>query len=81
MFSRFSGAPPGASTLSYTLYPKPDALDLKLRYVNEDLQGLDGPQAILDVSVVRRNCKVMLDTIDALGTKFRAHVKTHKVGP
>jgi D-serine deaminase-like pyridoxal phosphate-dependent protein len=29
--------------------------------------------------VVRRNCKLMLDTARELGVGFRAHVKTHKV--
>lgn len=80
MFGILSSVPPGARTLSHSLYPKADAQALRARYVKEDLQGLDGPQAILDVAVVRKNCKVMLDTVDALGTNFRAHVKTHKVG-
>jgi hypothetical protein len=34
---------------------------------------------VLDAAVVRRNCKLMLDTARELGVGFRAHVKTHKV--
>ena len=46
------------------------------RYV----QDLDSPVAILDIAAVKRNCDRMLESAKALDVRFRAHVKTHKVG-
>ena len=43
-----------------------------------DIPELDGPAAIVDVAIVRRNCELMLSCTEALGVGFRAHVKTHK---
>lgn len=79
MFNAFKSQPPGAKTLSHGLYPQAAPLELRNRYVDENLQGLDGPQAIIDLSVVRRNCRLMLETADALDVRMRCHVKTHKV--
>lgn len=59
----------------------PNALQAELReaYVGKQLQEADTPVAIIDVAAARRNCQSMLDACDALGVKFRAHIKTHKV--
>lgn len=62
-------------------YPNAAPDDLKAQYVGRTLQDIDGPAAIVDVAAARQNCQVMLDAADSLGVLFRAHVKTHKVGP
>ncbi|KAK2750361.1 hypothetical protein FQN57_003841 [Myotisia sp. PD_48] len=58
-----------------TNYPN---ADVKSQYVGRLLQDIDGPLAVIDRVVAKRNCQVMLDTADELGVLFRAHVKTHK---
>ncbi|KAI5361206.1 Putative alanine racemase, D-serine dehydratase-like domain, PLP-binding barrel [Septoria linicola] len=60
------------------LYPSPSPAALKLQFVGKRLQDVQAPAAVLDVAVVRRNCKLMLDTAAKLNVGFRAHVKTHK---
>jgi len=62
-------------------WPQPDAEKLRAQYVGTDLKDLDGPAAILDLAVMKRNCDFMLKTNEALGVGWRAHVKTHKVSP
>jgi D-serine ammonia-lyase len=61
--------------------PANNAAALKTFYVNQrfKLTDLETPAAILDIAVVRRNCKRMLNTAKELGVQFRAHIKTHKV--
>ncbi|PGH01616.1 hypothetical protein AJ79_07864 [Helicocarpus griseus UAMH5409] len=59
-------------------YPNASPEDLKAQYVGRMLQDVDGPVAIIDAAVARQNCQLMLDAADALGVRFRAHVKTHK---
>ncbi|KAK8222121.1 hypothetical protein M8818_000291 [Zalaria obscura] len=61
-----------------SLYLTPSETALKLHYVGKHLKDVQAPAAILDVAVIRRNCKLMLDTTKTLGLGFRAHVKTHK---
>ncbi|KIW02913.1 uncharacterized protein PV09_05961 [Verruconis gallopava] len=51
---------------------------LKTQYLNAKLADLPAPAAIVDAATVKRNCKLMLDTANALGVQFRAHIKTHK---
>lgn len=60
-------------------YPTPSAAALKLQFVGKEVKDVQAPAAILDVAVIRRNCKLMLDTAEKLNVGFRAHVKTHKV--
>jgi len=60
-------------------YPHPEVQALKDQYVGKLLKDADTPFAVLDVNVAKRHCKLMLDTCDALGVKFRGHIKTHKV--
>ncbi|CAK1359417.1 D-serine dehydratase [Cercospora beticola] len=60
------------------LYPTPSAAALKLQFVGKEIKDIQAPAAILDVAVIRRNCKLMLDTAEKLNVGFRAHVKTHK---
>lgn len=54
---------------------------LQLQYVGKKLAELHTPAAILDRTVVKRNCDAMLDVCAQLQVGFRAHVKSHKVGP
>lgn len=61
-----------------SLYPVASHVDLKALYVGQDLKNVEGPAAVIDVAVVRRNCQLMLDAAKSLGLGFRAHVKTHK---
>lgn len=61
------------------LYPTPSSSALKLAYIGQNLNDIQAPAAILDVAVIRRNCKLMLETAEKLNVGFRAHVKTHKV--
>ncbi|KAG5295080.1 type III pyridoxal 5-phosphate-dependent enzyme domain-containing protein, alanine racemase domain [Histoplasma ohiense] len=61
-----------------TNYPNASREGLKAQYVGRMLRDVDGPAAIIDVAVARKNCQLMLDAADALGVFFRSHVKTHK---
>ena len=62
-------------------WPQPNAEKLHAQYVGTDIKDLDGPAAILDLAVMKRNCDFMLKTVESLGVGWRAHVKTHKVSP
>lgn len=55
--------------------------ELRDRFLGVDLQDVSCPAAVIDVSIVKRNCQRMLDACQELGFGFRAHVKTHKVCP
>lgn len=61
-----------------TAYPPPPVDLLRQSFVGRDVRDIDGPAAVIDVAVVRKNCDVMLKAIGSLGLGFRAHVKTHK---
>lgn len=61
------------------LYPTPSEAAVKLQYVGKRIAEAQTPAAVIDVAVVRRNCKLMLEAAEKLGVGFRAHVKTHKV--
>lgn len=52
---------------------------LREQFVGKNIRDVSTPAAVLDVSIVKRNCQRMLDSCHALGFGFRAHVKTHKV--
>lgn len=60
--------------------PSPELL-LKASLIGKDLREIETPAAVLDVAVLRKNCALMLKTVDTLQVGFRAHVKTHKVSP
>lgn len=62
-----------------SLYPSVSKADLQQHYVGKKISEVQAPAAIIDAAVVRRNCKLMLETAASLGVGFRAHVKTHKV--
>ena len=53
---------------------------LREQFVGKNICDVSGPAAIIDASIVKRNCQQMLDSCRSLGFGFRAHVKTHKVG-
>jgi D-serine ammonia-lyase len=52
---------------------------LKREYVGKTLLELPTPAALLDLGKLRRNCARMLEVVDALELRWRAHIKTHKV--
>ncbi|KAK0934494.1 hypothetical protein LTR29_013904 [Friedmanniomyces endolithicus] len=60
------------------LYPRPSEAALKLQFLGKKIQDVPAPAAIIDLAVVNRNCRLMLETADQLEVAFRAHVKTHK---
>lgn len=60
-------------------YPVPSQGVLRETFVGKQLEDIDPPAHILDLAVVKRNCQLMLSTIEKLNLAFRAHVKTHKV--
>ena len=60
-------------------YPTPSSAALQLQFVGKNINDVAAPAAVIDAAVVRRNCKLMLETASKLGLGFRAHVKTHKV--
>lgn len=62
----------------YELYPCPSAEKLEELYVGKNLRDVPTPAAVIDRSVVQRNCKQMLDAVHRLQLGFRPHVKTHK---
>lgn len=48
-------------------------------YVGKTLSEAPSPSALLDLSIIRKNCVRMLEVVDALEFGWRAHIKTHKV--
>jgi len=62
-----------------SLLPQPSDTALAHHFLGRKLADVQAPAVVLDAAVVRRNCKLMLDTARELGVGFRAHVKTHKV--
>jgi hypothetical protein len=62
-----------------SLLPSASDTALKHHFLGRQLKDVQAPAVVMDAAVVRRNCKLMLDTAKELGVGFRAHVKTHKV--
>lgn len=62
-----------------SLVPQASDTALKHHFLGRQLKDVPAPAVVIDAAVVRRNCKLMLDTAKELGVGFRAHVKTHKV--
>ena len=67
-------SPPGPPTLN----PLADEEALRSYFVGRSLTEVGTPAAVIDASIARRNCHLMLDAVADLGLEFRAHVKTHK---
>lgn len=63
-------------TSSY--FPVPSHEQLKKEFAGKTLHEVSLPSAILDVGILRQNCKKLLDAVNELQVSFRAHVKTHK---
>jgi len=61
------------------MYPILPVATLRDTFCGKHLRDIDGPAAIIDVAVARRNCAQMRETAERLHVGFRAHVKTHKV--
>ena len=53
---------------------------LRESLLGKSLREIPTPAAVLDRTIVERNCKGMLEACKELGVDFRAHVKSHKVG-
>jgi hypothetical protein len=77
MAANFSTSPPPYHAPS--ILPQPSDTALAHHFLGRKLADVQAPAVVLDAAVVRRNCKLMLDTARELGVGFRAHVKTHKV--
>ncbi|KAG8676486.1 hypothetical protein FPOAC2_02581 [Fusarium poae] len=56
----------------------PPIEELRRFYVGKNVNDVPKPAVILDKARIGRHCQTMLDSVDALGLGFRAHVKTHK---
>ena len=69
-----------ASMDVHSFYPMPSQANLDKAFVGKFLHDLliPLPAAVLDISMIRKNCRDMLDAVSALNVSFRAHVKTHK---
>lgn len=61
------------------LFPCPSSATLRESFVGKTLQQVAAPAAVLDRSIVERNCQQMLKSCEALKVGFRPHTKTHKV--
>ena len=59
--------------------PLPSKASLVQQYVGKSLKDIPLPAAVLDIAVVKRNCKRMLDAINELGWELRVGVTGHKV--
>ena len=59
-------------------YPIPSKEQLTSEFVGKSLRDVPLPSAILDVAKLRKNCGLMLNTVQQLQVDFRAHIKTHK---
>ena len=58
----------------------PDKDALVNEFVGKPLNALRTPAFILDRAVFAKNCMKMHENARNWGAKFRAHLKTHKVG-
>jgi D-serine deaminase-like pyridoxal phosphate-dependent protein len=64
-----------------SLYVHPTKEELVKEFVGKSIKDVATPAAIIDLDKVKDNCSRMLEACDALGFGWRAHIKTHKVGP
>jgi D-serine ammonia-lyase len=67
-----------ASLSALRAYPLSPYDALRKPLVGQTLQDIPSPAAVIDLAKARRNCNLMLDAVQRLRVKFRAHVKTHK---
>lgn len=70
---------PKQSRTPYHISGKPEKQDLVDEYKGKNLDALRTPALIIDRAVFARNCAKMHEHAKALGARFRAHVKSHKV--
>lgn len=64
---------------STSLTPSASKEDLVKEYVGKSLHDVSCPAVVLDLSILRKNCTGMLETVNSLNCGWRAHIKTHKV--
>lgn len=67
-------------TAHIPLFPLSPIDLLREKYVGKSLKDVETPAAVIDLSIVKKNCQKMLDAVEELGFGWRAHIKTHKVG-
>jgi D-serine deaminase-like pyridoxal phosphate-dependent protein len=60
------------------LYPQASRKALTDLFVDRSLSDVAVPAAVLDISKIKQNCKLMLAAVEDLQVSFRAHIKTHK---
>lgn len=60
-------------------YPLPDRQELLKAFTGVFVGDLPTPAAVVDRTLMGRNCDAMLHVCKELGVGFRAHVKSHKV--
>ena len=70
---------PKQSRTPYHISGKPEKQDLVDEYKGKNLDALRTPALIIDRAVFARNCAKMHEHAKAVGARFRAHVKSHKV--
>lgn len=70
---------PKQSRTPYHISGKPEKQDLVDEYKGKNLDALRTPALIIDRAVFARNCAKLHELAKALGARFRAHVKSHKV--
>lgn len=70
---------PKQSRTPYHISGKPEKQDLVDEYKGKNLDALRTPALIIDRAVFARNCAKMHEHAKALGARFRAHIKSHKV--
>lgn len=54
---------------------------LRAQFVGKTLHDVGTPAVVLDLAKLEVNCNLMLEAVEKLGLGWRAHIKTHKVGP
>ncbi|KAI9648434.1 hypothetical protein NHQ30_003068 [Ciborinia camelliae] len=63
---------------SVSLFPYASREELVKEYVGKPLHDVPCPAAVLDLSILKKNCTSMLEAVDSLHCRWRAHIKTHK---
>jgi D-serine deaminase-like pyridoxal phosphate-dependent protein len=69
----------GTISIMAALLPLPSKAELVQQFVGKSLHDIPLPAAVLDIAAVKRNCKKMLDAVEALGFDFLPLVNVHKV--
>jgi hypothetical protein len=71
---------PIQTSTAYSILTGPSKEQLVQRFRGQLVSSVRTPALFIDRAIFSRNCTKMHDNAKALGARFRAHVKTHKVG-